>query len=297
MDIEKLEKLSELKEKGLITQEEFVEQKNKILGIKGTNEKEKLSSSKSTENSFSLFSNQKVWLIISLICLLIAIPFLLTGMGDKGFTEVTGIGILFLISSIMGFIAIGSMKLFSLFSRKFGKEIMVGIGVTIGVICFITNNWEIVEDINTHREQLQQEIQQSQFEDIVNHYMNEFRSAKNEIQESSARISRAQALRGIGSNEVNNWTGRLSKIMTDTKGNATVFINITKNIQIKSSDIGAGSDLYNKIGNMAIGQKVSFSGNFKQLGQDYFYEYSLTIRGSMTAPEYVLNFTDILAID
>lgn len=142
---------------------------------------------------------------------------------------------------------------------------------------------------------------QQQFEDIVDNYMRQFLSAKNEVQQSSARHHRANTLSKFGGTKVSGWIGKLDKMSTDRKGYASISIKITKNIELRtpvSSDkIKPGTAIYEKLAKMEIGQKVLFSGSFEKSDLDYFKEYSLTINGSMTEPEYAFTFTDISAID
>ena len=54
-----------------------------------------------------------------------------------------------------------------------------------------------------------------------------------------------------------------------------------------------GSDLYNSISDLSEGDRVVFSGTFIPDDSDFIREGSVTERGSMTDPEFILKFSDV----
>lgn len=68
------------------------------------------------------------------------------------------------------------------------------------------------------------------------------------------------------------------------------------------SDIGdktlieLGTDLFAKLAGMKTGQKVKFSGQFLAGDVDCVREASVTLSGSMMAPEFLMRFKEVTYI-
>ncbi|MDL2260013.1 hypothetical protein LJB99_03995 [Deltaproteobacteria bacterium OttesenSCG-928-K17] len=157
--------------------------------------------------------------------------------------------------------------------------------------------------------QLVQPEDQQRFVETVVSFKKDFRDAKNELQQSSARTKRRQGLADLGLGmSVNDWVGTIRNLETTSEGNAAVSIAIGSDIEIQTwnneiSDIGAGTlisqdtALYDALAQLSRGQKVKFSGSFLRSDEDYYEETSLTIDGSMTQPEFLFKFSDVAKID
>ena len=140
-------------------------------------------------------------------------------------------------------------------------------------------------------------------ESFYDSYMN----APNELKKSSIRTDRKTAIQEVlSSRKVEHWVGVLTEMRTNTEGKAFITIKLagSSNVVVKTwnnslSDfdsntmIASDSPLYAIISELAIGDTVVFSGQFLSDDRDYIKEGSLTEQGSMTAPEFIIQFTDI----
>ena len=146
---------------------------------------------------------------------------------------------------------------------------------------------------------------QEQFINAIENYVNSFRAAKNELQQSALRDQRknelAKLMRG---RSVSSWVGTISQLETNTEGKAILSIRVSPDIEIKTwnnalSDINSntlitkGSELYSSLFNLSRGQKVQFSGSFFSSETDYIEETSMTIQGSMRNPEFLFKFKSV----
>jgi RNA polymerase subunit RPABC4/transcription elongation factor Spt4 len=151
--------------------------------------------------------------------------------------------------------------------------------------------------------------EQQNFEILITTYSRRFDEAQNELQESTFRKERMNAIKDLDINpQINNWVGTLGRLGTNSEGKAHITIKLNNHLTISTwnnafsdfSDntlIQMDSDLYKTLYNMRNGQKVRFSGFFIQSSDDYFREKSLTIRGTMKTPDFLMRFSDIEAIN
>jgi len=150
---------------------------------------------------------------------------------------------------------------------------------------------------------------QKQFEYVIALFSKQFDSAQNELEESTYRRGRMNDIKELAINtQINGWIGTLNQLRTNTEGAAYITIKLNNNLSIGTwnnalSDIGDNtlismdSDLYKMLINMKTGQKVIFSGSFIDSKLDHFKEKSMTIRGSMKNPEFLMRFSNIARID
>jgi hypothetical protein len=150
---------------------------------------------------------------------------------------------------------------------------------------------------------------QRQFEAIITTFSQQFDKAQNELQESTYRRDRMNAIKDLNIDpQINSWTGTLNRLGTNSEGKAHITIKLANNLTVGTwnnalSDIGDNtlismdSDLYKTLYNMKTGQKVRFSGNFIRSDIDCFKEKSLTIRGAMKTPDFLMRFSDVETIN
>ena len=150
---------------------------------------------------------------------------------------------------------------------------------------------------------------QEQFINTIENYVNGFREAKNELQQSVLRDQRKTELAKLmGGRSVSSWVGTISQLETNTEGKAILSIRISPHVEIKTwnntfSDINSntliakGSELYSSLLNLSRGQKVQFSGSFFSSEADYIEETSITIEGSMRNPEFLFKFKSVKPIN
>lgn len=146
---------------------------------------------------------------------------------------------------------------------------------------------------------------QEQFINAIENYVNSFRAAKNELQQSALRDQRKNELSKLmHGRSVSSWVGTISQLETNTEGKAILSIRVSPDIEIKTwnnalSDINSntlitkGSELYSSLFNLSRGQKVQFSGSFFSSETDYIEETSMTIQGSMRNPEFLFKFKSV----
>jgi hypothetical protein len=149
---------------------------------------------------------------------------------------------------------------------------------------------------------------QQKFMETVASHKKLFKDAKNELQQSSIRVKRRQALGDLRLGmRVNDWTGSIRRMETTSEGHAAIAVTIGPGIELCTwnnalSDIGSetlirhGSPLYNLLSQLEKGQKIRFSGFFFPSEDDYYEECSITIEGSMSAPEFLFMFTEAISL-
>lgn len=149
--------------------------------------------------------------------------------------------------------------------------------------------------------------QQAAFIQTVEAFAHLYNQTENELQGSIHRAQRKEALATLlPDRAIQGWTGTLESLSTDTKGNAYITIRpdgmdsitiATWNNALRdvgtNSMIPSGSDLYNKLAGMNVGDRVVFSGAFAASDEDHLAESSMTEVGSMTTPGFVLVFEDV----
>lgn len=148
--------------------------------------------------------------------------------------------------------------------------------------------------------------QQANFIAAISDYKKRFDSAGNELQQSILRDERRMAiLNAVGGQlRADGWSGTVRKLETNGDGNAVLVVRVAPNIDLVTwnnaiSDllhptmIEKGTPLYAALVNMSPGDKIQLSGNFIRAETDGLFEQSITVRGAMTAPEFLFKFTDI----
>ena len=149
---------------------------------------------------------------------------------------------------------------------------------------------------------------QAQFIQIITDHAVKFKTAKNELQQSAIRDQRKEAISAsLNSYSVTSWVGTIHKLATNSDGKAILSVRITSDIEVKTwnnalSDIGSntliekGTPVFDSLFDLSKGQRVKFSGTFLASNEDFIDETSMTIRGSMRSPEFVLKFKSVTPI-
>lgn len=147
---------------------------------------------------------------------------------------------------------------------------------------------------------------QSRFLSVTAEYSDRFRSAANELQQSALRDERRAALITALSSQhiVNGWVGTIRQLETTSEGKAILAVRLSSNTDIMTwnnglSDvvdgtlIDKGTHVYEALLNMSVGDSVAVSGSFFPSVEDGVKETSLTIRGSMSEPEFLFRFQSV----
>jgi hypothetical protein len=96
-----------------------------------------------------------------------------------------------------------------------------------------------------------------------------------------------------------DWTGTISDL---SSSGSVLAIKLGNDVTVGTSSpsdsqptsmIDPASDLFNTISQMHVGERVRFSGNFFPSDSDCIKETSLTPKGSMTSPYFLMKFTAV----
>ncbi|MFG1392734.1 hypothetical protein [Xanthobacter agilis] len=132
-----------------------------------------------------------------------------------------------------------------------------------------------------------------------------YSAGQTDFQKGAARPTRASAIcKVVGSPAVRNWVGKVTTLTTNGEGKGVLGITIAKDTAVMTwnnslSDIAdntliaPGSSLFNAMGTLKEGDTVRFSGSFIREPTDCFREQSMTMRGSMTGPEFIFRFKSV----
>lgn len=169
------------------------------------------------------------------------------------------------------------------------------------------------EDARRRREELlRQPDLQTQLVAAANNGTAAFRAAgRDEFAQGATRPARRQAICATPlarQQVVRDWVGQVKTRSTNNEGKGVLAISIGPDVSVKTwnnslSDIGdrtliePGSPVFNIMGTLRDGDWVRFSGRFFSDPTDCIREPSLTIRGTMTSPEFIFRFEDVRRID
>ncbi len=146
---------------------------------------------------------------------------------------------------------------------------------------------------------------QAQFVKAVQAATASFHEAKNDLAKGGTRSKRKQDVcAALSSLNVQNWVGKIENLSSNSEGMGVVSVQLAKGVTVKTwnnafSDIGdntlidPSSALFSRMANLNKGQRVKFSGSFMHSDLDCVQEPSFTLAGSMTEPEYIMQFHSI----
>ena len=156
------------------------------------------------------------------------------------------------------------------------------------------------------REEQHLPADEREFISTVSNFRSRYRQAANEFQKSNLRAERSAALaKVLPSLSVSDWIGEVSQMVTtsgDRWGALSVVIGSDKSITVTTrltnlldnrTMIPPGSELYNRVAQLTIGNSLTFSGTFEQGTSEYATEVSLTEESSMTEPAFLFTFTSV----
>ena len=148
---------------------------------------------------------------------------------------------------------------------------------------------------------------QDSFKNLICKHRREYRDAANEVQKTKIFRTRVRELRTFFENSlsIKNWRGVVREISTTTDSKVSLEVSFGCGIKIGTwnnalSDMGdftlidIDSEIAERITSLSIGQKITFSGNLIQHQINFIREKSITEQGAMIAPEFLIEFTDII---
>jgi len=132
--------------------------------------------------------------------------------------------------------------------------------------------------------------------------------ADNDLQRGGVLRTRTRAIcAAMDSMKVQNWTGQVSNLDANGDGKGVVSIEITDGAEVTTwnnsfSDIGdetliePDSKLFDQVMALEEDQLVKFSGTFFKDDANCLKESSLTLRGSLSEPEFIFRFTAVTPV-
>jgi uncharacterized protein YecT (DUF1311 family) len=131
----------------------------------------------------------------------------------------------------------------------------------------------------------------------------------NDMARGAARPARAREICAVLNNfSVANWVGKVETLSSNSDGLGVLSIQIGEGVSIKTwnnglSDtayqtlIDPGSPVFKLAVSLKEGQQVSFGGRFFPDPTDCIKESSLTLKGSVTAPEFIFRFSNLAPLE
>lgn len=132
-----------------------------------------------------------------------------------------------------------------------------------------------------------------------------FRKAPNELAKGGTRAQRRELIKkALSSLSVKEWTGKIAKLDSNNDGKGVLEIELAEKVTVSTwnnalSDISSNtlidpsSQLFQTLTTMTKGDQVIFSGRFFPCDVDGVDEQSLSLSGSMRAPEFVFRFASV----
>jgi hypothetical protein len=136
-----------------------------------------------------------------------------------------------------------------------------------------------------------------------------YAAGANEMAQGAARPARAKDIcAAIKNPQVSGWVGEVETLSSNSDGLGVLAIRIAKDVLIKTwnnsiSDSSAKtlidpeSAVFKKAVVLRKGQRVKFAGQFIRDDTDCFREGSLSLKGSLTQPEFIFRFSDLVGIE
>jgi hypothetical protein len=198
-------------------------------------------------------------------------------------------------------------------ARELGTMGLLAIGSVLLSIVFVlvglATRSEEPQKAREEAEMASMPAAQASFVNAVDRARKAYRASNTdtELAKGSLRPARARELCStLSAADVTGWVGRIKTLSTNNDGRGVMSVAIGNDINLKTwnnaiSDgidhtlMMPGSDIYQKALGLSIGERVRFSGRlFRDVGdKDCFRESSLTMDGSMTAPEFIFRFSDV----
>ncbi len=136
-----------------------------------------------------------------------------------------------------------------------------------------------------------------------------YNSGSNDLQKGAARVQRGKGIcQAIPDRRAIHWIGKVSALSSNGEGKGVLAIEIADGIQVKTwsnafSDafddtlIGQSSPVFKQVQTLTVGERVQFSGVFPADDNDCIKEPSLTLEGSISEPDFIIKFTEIMPIE
>ena len=133
----------------------------------------------------------------------------------------------------------------------------------------------------------------------------EYNLGQNDMAKGASRLNRKKALCSIlTGTHIDRWIGKATSLTTNSSGKGIIVVQIAPGVTIKSlnneiSDafdhtlLNQDSTVFRQAMVLKEGDTISFSGDFIPNDIDCIEEISITLRGSMTEPDFLFHFTSL----
>ncbi len=132
----------------------------------------------------------------------------------------------------------------------------------------------------------------------------DYNDANNDIVRGGLRARRKQEIcRILNRRAIRGWVGKIKLLTTNTEGHGVVAVDIDDGLTLKTwnntfSDIvhktliPPTTETFKQLSELKVGDRVKFSGRFFANDVDCIHEASITLRGAMLDPEFIMRFSD-----
>lgn len=119
--------------------------------------------------------------------------------------------------------------------------------------------------------------------------------ARDAAREKAVVEGRKRLAAAIGSGAITDWKVEVKSVASDLKGLPVVKLSLPCEGTLIAGDVAPGSDLAQQVGSLKVGKSATMSGQFVKAldGSSPFMEISITDRGRMTGPEFIVRLTSI----
>lgn len=146
---------------------------------------------------------------------------------------------------------------------------------------------------------------QTQFIEAVIAARATYSSAPNELAAGGVRSARRSAICNVlTSQNADDWYGKVTSLSSNGDGKGVITLAVGPNVSVSTwnnalSDLGdhtliePTSAVFRSLATLKIGDRVKFSGQFLSSDVDCVREKSITIRGSMKNPDFLMTFSTV----
>jgi hypothetical protein len=176
----------------------------------------------------------------------------------------------------------------------------------VGLIAF--GIWRATHDANADVP-LPIPAEQRAFQTTIETARSAYVSAPNDLVRGKERPKRGQAIcSAMPSPDVKDWVGTVYNVTSTNDGSGVFSVELAEEIWVSTWNnsgsetatglqtlIAADSPLFARLEGLREGEPVIFTGRFfmDNKGEDCFKEFSLTMDGSMSQPEFLFAFSDV----
>jgi hypothetical protein len=163
--------------------------------------------------------------------------------------------------------------------------------------------------LETRAALLKPPLEEARFLEAIRRARLQYKNGENDLQRGAARPGRARAIcDAVPNAKFENWIGTVERLSTNSDGDGVITIKIADGVQLGTNNntfsdynmgtiVKAGSSLYRDLLKMKAGDPVRFSGSFFPRDTDCYVELSMTLRGSIEDPIFIVDFVRIERIE